>query len=233
MAEDKDNGKKRPLTRAEKFKNYCIGLGALSALILGLWANLKGEPTAEKAWETSEKQLNKNREAINKLGDGLRKLHLMFVHLQGQSEGYNNAKLIAKIEKLEKENERLQQNKSVVPSPKPQAAGGVGGVGPTRALVEVLRGKKVGERKLKPCHPGWVRVEGRCTKNRAKIAKAVNDARSETREARRKMLREKAKREAAERAKVQAQRIQLPAPKPMPKLAPMPKNLDEASKKKY
>ena len=99
MAEAED--KKKPLSFSEKFRNICLGIAAMSALILGLVNAFKGEPTAEKAWETSQEAINKNRTAINKLGDGLRKLHLMFVHMQGQQEGYNNAKLLRKIEELE------------------------------------------------------------------------------------------------------------------------------------
>lgn len=222
MAEKEENGKKRPLSRSEKFRNYCIGIAALTGLILGVVNIVMGEPTAKKAWETSEKAINKNRRAINKLGDGMRKLHLMFVHMQGQTEGYNNAKLLHKIEKLEEINERLRQGKPVV---KREATSGATSAPASKpeAVVEVLRGDK-------PCHPGWVRIKGKCTKNRAAIAKAAVEAQKSAAAVKVKLVKERRLRKAAERAKAQMQQIRIPEPKPPPKLAPMPKNLDEASK---
>jgi len=208
--EDESNGKKRPLTRSEKFRNYCIGIAALTGLILGTFNILKGEPTAQKAWDTSQEAINKNRESINKLGDGLRRLHLMFVHMQGQQEGYNNAKMMQEIEGLKKDNEALRKK-----SASSQGASG-------ERLVEAPNDKD--------CHPGWVRVGGKCTKNRATIAKAVKNAREEVKRAKEKLLLERRLRKAAERANVQMQQIPLPPPKPMPKLSPVPRELDKASK---
>lgn len=204
--EDDKNGKKRPLSWSEKFRNYCIGIAALTGLILGAWANLKGEPKADKAWDTSQEAINKNRGTINKLGDGMRKLHLMFVHMQGQQEGYNNAKLMAKIDKLE--DERLK-TKPVRHKP-------------------VVREPKVGVGKLKPCPPGWVRIKGKCSKNRVAIAKATHEARKDAEAVKRKLEEERKRRKEAERAKMKAQ--QLPKPQPPAKLLPLPKKLDDAAK---
>lgn len=209
MAEDDD--KPRGLSRAEKFKNYCVGFGALTALILGAWANLKGEPTARKAWDVSEKQLNKNRRAINDLSDGLRKLHLMFVHTQGQQEGYNNAKLLQQIEQLKKANEELRKGK-------------------TTAAVSSNNPTVAAKPPKKDCHPGWVRVKGKCTKNRTAIAKAAVKAQEDVARVEKKLEKERKLRKAAERAKMQMQQIRIPEPKPPAKLAPVPKALDDAVK---
>ena len=197
MAEAED--KKKPLSFSEKFRNICLGIAAMSALILGLVNAFKGEPTAEKAWETSQEAINKNRTAINKLGDGLRKLHLMFVHMQGQQEGYNNAKLLRKIEELEKEKERLAIEADAQPE-------------------------------SRQCPPGWVKIEGRCSKNRAAIAKAAKAAEEKAEKAEKAVKAERRMREAAERAHMQAQQVPLPQPKPMSKLKPLPKKLDDAAK---
>lgn len=53
--------------RSEKVKNYLIGIGALTGLILGLLAQFKGEPVAEKTWNTLRDQVNKQTELINNL----------------------------------------------------------------------------------------------------------------------------------------------------------------------
>lgn len=204
--EENGNGKKRALTKSERFKNYCLGIAALTALILGTFNILKGEPTAQKAWDVSEKQINKNRDAINKLGDGLRKLHLMFVHMQGQTEGYNNARLLSKIEKLEQENASLKKGTPV--------AAAVAPVSPAE----------------KDCAPGWVEVKGRCTKNPTAIAKAAKAAQAEVGKVEAKLAKERKLRKAAEKAKLQMQQIQLPYPKPPAKMAPVPSKLDDAVK---
>lgn len=203
MAKDET---RRPLSLSERFKNYCLGIAALTALILGLFNVFKGEPTAQRAWETSEKAINQNRNTLNKLNDGFSKLHLMFVHMQGQQEGYNNAKLIQKIEQLEQENEQLKGDKSV-------------------AVAKPAHTKK-------NCPPGWVRINGRCSKNRVAIAKAVDDAKRSATEAKRNLKLEHKMRRKAEMAKAKMQQVQLPRPMSPAKLKPVPQSLDKASSDK-
>ena len=53
------------MATSEKVRNYLIGIGALTGLILGLLAQFKGEPVAEKAWSTLREQVNRQSEAIN------------------------------------------------------------------------------------------------------------------------------------------------------------------------
>jgi len=52
---------------SEKVRNYFIGIGALTGLILGMLAQFKGEPVAEKTWSTLREQVNRQSEAINDL----------------------------------------------------------------------------------------------------------------------------------------------------------------------
>lgn len=54
-------------TRSEKVKNYFVGIGAMTGLILGLMAQFRGEPVAEKTWNTLRDQVNKQTELINDL----------------------------------------------------------------------------------------------------------------------------------------------------------------------
>ena len=93
MPED-ENGK-RPLTRAEKFKNYCFGIGALSALLLGIWANVKGEPVAEKTWETLRTQLNYVSDTANKL-------QLRMTYFQARQELQTAMEIQQKLDALQK-----------------------------------------------------------------------------------------------------------------------------------
>jgi len=84
---------KRPTTFAEKFRNICLGLGALTALILGAWANLRGEPTAEKTYTVLREQVNRQADAINRL-------HQRVVWLQAHEEGRTSASLQQQLDNL-------------------------------------------------------------------------------------------------------------------------------------
>lgn len=54
-------------TTSEKVRNYLIGIGAMTGLILGMLAQFKGEPVAVKTWDTLRAQVNRQSEAINDL----------------------------------------------------------------------------------------------------------------------------------------------------------------------
>lgn len=82
-----------------KIRNICIGLGALSGLILGLVANCRGEPIAEKTWITLRDQVNKQSALINKL-------HVRTVFLQAHEEGRTAANLQLQLEDLKKQLEK-------------------------------------------------------------------------------------------------------------------------------
>ena len=96
----------RPLSRSERVKNYLIGIGALTGLILGLFSVLKGEPVAEKTWDTLRIKMNEQAKAINRLSRRV-------VFLQAHEEGRTAAALQAKLEALEK---KLETQK---PAPAP------------------------------------------------------------------------------------------------------------------
>lgn len=92
---------KRPLTLTEKLRNVCIAIGALSALILGLVANFKGEPVAEKTWNTL-------REEFNKQSIVLKRLHSRVVYMQAHEEGRHAADIQLKLEALQKKFDTLK-----------------------------------------------------------------------------------------------------------------------------
>ena len=93
------------LSRSEKVRNYCIGIGALSALILGVIANFKGEPIAEKAWETLRDKVNKQTIAI-------KRLHNRVVYFQAHEEGKNAAELQLKLDALQRKFDSLKAKKT-------------------------------------------------------------------------------------------------------------------------
>jgi hypothetical protein len=206
MAEENGNGKR---FKAPKWAlALAILIPSISSAGAAWYSLIAGDQDAhkksDKTWKT--------------LSDAYRKLHLTVVHMQGQAEGYNNAKLMKQIEALQNEVKTLRGGKvATTGAPK----------------VEVLTGPKVAERKLKPCPPAWVRIKGKCTKSRQAIAKAVDDARAKAADNQRKLDKERRWRKVleAKKAKLQWQmKVQraLPSPKPPPML---PEDLDEASKK--
>jgi len=214
--EENDSGKKWKQPRWAVV--LAILIPSISSAGAAWYGLIVGDPEAKE----------RSRKTWTTLSDAYRKLHLNVVHMQGQLEGYNNAKLVLKIEELEKKNEKLKQ---VAVAPKPTNATATNPVKVAKKpVVEVLRGDKTEERKLKPCHPGWVRIDDKCTKSRAKIAKVVEETRA-------KLAVETRKRKALELKKKWLQKkmqmqMQAPRPAPAPKPAPLlPEDLDEASKK--
>ena len=113
MGQDNGNGKpKRPLSLSEKFKNYCLGIAALTALILGMINILKGEPTAEQAksqlvenWQTTVAKVNKLRDAVNKVAEVQQKYGRWIVACQAKQEGWNAGKLYTQLEEAQKKRE--------------------------------------------------------------------------------------------------------------------------------
>jgi hypothetical protein len=203
---DNGNGKKRPLTRAEKFKNYCIGLGALTALILGVWANLRGEPEAAKTWKTAQKLIQQNRDKLNKLSRRV-------VYLQAHEEGRTAASIQVKLDALQKKYDAL--------------GGGSGGLKPK--IVQVSRPVSV-----RACRAGYVTgSDGRCRPVPRAVAKKVASDKKDADAVKAALVAEKRKRAELERRKKELlrrlyqQKKAPPAPKPLPKV---PAKLDDAAK---
>lgn len=118
MSQDNGNGNgngkpKRPLSLSEKFKNYCLGIAALTALILGMINIFKGEPTAEQAqsqvvenWKTTVERVNKLRDAVNKIAEVQQKYGRWIVSCQAKQEGWNAGKLYTQLEEARKQREQ-------------------------------------------------------------------------------------------------------------------------------
>ncbi len=103
MAED-TNGTR---TRAEKFKNYAFGIGACTALILGL-----GNLLFDKAGAVEDKADSgyaKHAKTINELVDFANKVKLKLVVMQAKQEERTSMKLFQKLEMSEKANKKLRE----------------------------------------------------------------------------------------------------------------------------
>lgn len=205
--EDNGNGKKRPLTRAEKFKNYGIGIGAMSALLLGIWANVRGEPTAEKTWTTLRTQVNAVSDAVNKLTRRV-------VFLQAHESGRTAASIQLKLEEAEKKIARLE------------ASLAARGASPAAPRVAAAPPPSSPEKK---CKEGYVSVDNRCHRVSRAISKKLKAEKAETTRLTKQVAEEKRKRLEIERRKkaLMQQLSTPPPPAPLPKL---PAKLDQAAK---
>lgn len=101
--------------RSEKVKNYLIGIGALTGLILGLLAQFKGEPVAEKTWITLRDQVNRQTELINDL-------YTQLEVLRAVQEARAAVELEHEIEELRKQYDDLSSSKTTS-TRKPRKAG--------------------------------------------------------------------------------------------------------------
>lgn len=218
---DDDNGKKRPLTRAEKFKNYCLGLGALTGIIIGLLAHLKGEPEADKANDKADEAVAKAVKAyetvtkqMNEVVKAQRKLHLRMVHIQAHDEGYRAAKMMLE---LQDENDKLRKQ---IPAWKRKKLGlggsggdsldtmiGAAGPAPKKPVVAARPKPKP---KPKECPPGWIRTGTRCRAVSRAVAKAVNKSKEEMLEAKRRAAMEAMRRKALEQKMKAQQYVDIP-----------------------
>jgi len=91
-------------SKSERFKNYLIGIGATTGLILGLLAQFKGEPIAEKTWETLREQVNKQTESINEL-------YVRMEAFQAAQDARSAADLEHELEDLQKKYDALLEGR--------------------------------------------------------------------------------------------------------------------------
>jgi len=171
---------RRPLTLSEKIRNVCIGLGAVSGLILGLVANCRGEPVAEKTWDTLRGEVNKQSTAINRI-------HARLVYLQAHEEGRHAADLQIRLEALQKQYDSL---KSKLPLREIKVTG--------RAITP------------SPCKDGHIEVGGLCKKVAPAIAKKVEAQEQAAAAAKKKLLEEKRRAESLEKKLDSVQKNQKP-----------------------
>lgn len=95
---------KKELSRSEKFLNYTKGLAVILPVVgafgLGIFNLAKGEPVAEKTWETVRDKLNEQSIVIDKLTKKV-------LYWQGHESGRSAGALYEKLQQAEKKNEEL------------------------------------------------------------------------------------------------------------------------------
>jgi hypothetical protein len=114
--DENNNGKTRkPLTFTEKVKNVCLGLGAMTGLILGVVANVKGEPEAQEAkdkgdeiWKTLKGKVDKQSKALNSQSEAIEKLSRRVIFLQAHEAGFNAGKMYAELQAANSEIAKLR-----------------------------------------------------------------------------------------------------------------------------
>lgn len=145
MGDDNGNGKK-VLTRSDKFKNYALGLGACTALILGVinmfWDRVAPvEKKADDGYATLAQQ-------VNKLAAFSRRVRLKLAVLQGKEEQRTSMKLFQELESVKRANQRLQERLDTLLAGKkgraarPRAVGGAGAAkmaGTAGAAVQIAQ----------------------------------------------------------------------------------------------
>jgi predicted transcriptional regulator len=143
--------KEKKLAQSEKFLNYAKGLAVVlpvvGALALGVINMFKGEPVAEKTWETVRDKLNEQSKVIDKLTKRV-------LYWQGHEAGRSAGAIYEKLQQAEKQNESLMAQiatKKVKKAKTPQE-------------VKILIGKLVEERALRK------KLEGK----KAKMEKRMN-----------------------------------------------------------
>lgn len=96
---------KNGMSKSERFKNYFIGIGATTGLVLGLLAQFRGEPVAEKTWTTLRDQVNKQTERINEL-------YVRMESFQAAQRARDAIRLEYELDELRKSYEGLQEKEA-------------------------------------------------------------------------------------------------------------------------
>lgn len=96
---------KNGMSKSERFKNYFIGIGATTGLVLGLLAQFRGEPMAEKTWATLRDQVNKQTERINEL-------YVRMESFQAAQRARDAVRLEYELDELRKNYEQLQEKEA-------------------------------------------------------------------------------------------------------------------------
>jgi polyhydroxyalkanoate synthesis regulator phasin len=139
-----DNGRKRELTMGEKAVNWAKALGIILPMIgagvvstLGYFKSDSAEVGVDSLVKQLDKRVAKQEKVINAQSEQLEKMMRRLIFFQAHQEGVSAGKLSAKVEDLEKRLAELKAKKI------PHSVR-------TERIVEILRGSKVGTRKLSP-----------------------------------------------------------------------------------
>lgn len=213
-----ENGKeaaearRRPPTMGEQVFSWCKALAVLVPAIIACYAAFfKGEPVAEKTWDTLRAQVNKQSDSINKL-------HLRIVYFQAQSETQTAIAIQQKLDQLQKKYDALVLEKKT-------ASAAVAPI-PTRIAAADPPPPPPPPPPTPKCRRGQVEAGGRCQwvppAVRAKLkAQEVHRVTVEGKLRKEKALRTKLEERELVKARMQEQAPQLKA---------LPKGLEDAAR---
>lgn len=139
MKLDDGNGK-QPKTPGERAWWWTKSIVALTTAGLAIYAARTGsnaEEGVDKSYETLAEQVNKQNKVINAQSEKLEKLTRRMVFFQAHQAGYSAGKLYERNEMLQKQLDELRAKKLPRSVSRDQ-------------IVEILRGSRVEDRKLKP-----------------------------------------------------------------------------------
>ena len=186
MAEETKNGGR---TKAEKFKNYAFGIGACTALILGL-----GNLLFDKAGAVEDKAdsgYEKLAKTVNKLVSFSGKVQLKLAIIQAREQERTSMKLFQKLEASVKENKLLRERLDVIVSGKKVAMSKPRPAGAGRKAVPA-----------RTCPPGWVTgAGGRCRRVHSSVAAKMHVTDMKAQAAKLQFELERARRKKLEREK--------------------------------
>ena len=166
-----------PLLRSERVRNYLIGVGAASALILGLLAQFQGEPVAEKTWEVLRANQNKHAKELNRI-------RMRLVYFQAWQEA-------STAMDLQKRLEALQKKYDAVIAGKPQAKATT-----SKPMAVAVKPPDI------ECKPGWaLGADKQCHKVRPTVAARIKTVAAQAELVKQRLLEERKHRAAAEHKK--------------------------------
>jgi len=200
----KITGEIAKISKSEKIRNYLIGIGAMTGLILGLVSQFKGEPYAEKTWKVLQARTNEHSEKLNRL-------HIRMVSFQAVQEVRSIMELDTKLTDLQKKHDELLgklKSQKKVPAPALKMR-----------LVSINR-----------CRRGQIKgADGHCRDVHKAVEAKVKAVEKQEASAREALKSEKKKRMKAEKGKKYLMKRLLQQAEAKP-IKALPATLEEASK---
>jgi len=213
---EEESGKKarQPPTLGERAFSWCKALAVLVSAVIACYAAfVKGEPVADKTWETLRAQVNKQSDVINKL-------HLRIVAFQAREETQTAMSIQHKLDDLQKRYDALALTK------KPTAAA-VAAAAPIPTRVAARPAPPPAPPPVK-CRKGMVEAGGRCRWVAPAVLAKIEAEKERRAEAEKKLKTEATLRSKLEKRELARSQMQEQAPT----LDPLPKGLDDAAKGK-
>lgn len=227
MGEDEKTGK---LSQSEKVRNYLIGIGAISGLILGIFANAKGEPGAEAGYKTLQEMVDKQTLHIRSLD---RRIYGQEKLIEGFMEGMGREpkERLPTIEEILKEEARPGHASGTTPPEEGSKAPAKKAPTKTTSWASGHRFKQI-RTPQKKCDEGHVEVDGECVRVSKLVARSVKEDKEKIEETMARLEEERKKRveSEAQTRKLEKRAVQQEQQIALPPLKKLPDDLEAAKK---